>query len=169
MFDLTFFYEDAELTILKELPSEYKIGDAISEVSQEIKTVEEASELLYEAKMWQWFQLYNLWTLNGEVGEMFDQPTLQESINTLYSHFRDSFKASRALAVSNIKVTVDNMEFDGDEMSRFRMTTAVASLADDIETVQWALADNTIASVNRVQLGQALRLSGIEMENIWFQ
>ena len=100
---------------------------------------------------------------------MFDQPIYEDSLSVLKGHFRESFKSTRAESVGNIKVTVDGMEFDGDEMSRFRMTTATTSLVDDVETVQWALADNSVAAVTRVQLGQALRLSGIEMENIWFQ
>ena len=169
MFDLTYFYEDAELTTLKELPNTYKMPEAIVEVLGTTKTIEEAATLLYETGMWQWFQIYNLWNNNGQVSEMFAQPVYEDTLTGLTSHFRDSFKASRSDAVNNIKVTVDGMEFDGDEMSRFRMTTAVAASADDIETTKWALADNTVADVTRVQLSQALRLSGIEMENIWFQ
>lgn len=35
------------------------------------------------------------------------------------------------------------------------------------ETVQWVLADNTIAQVTRVQLKQALRLAGEAQTAIW--
>ena len=169
MFDLTYFYEGEELTVLKELPNTYKMPDAIDEVLGTTKTLVEAATLLHETGMWQWFQIYNLWNNNGQVSEMFAQPVYEDTLAELTSHFRDSFKADRSVAVSSIKVIVDGMEFDGDEMSRFRMTTAIAAAVDDADTTKWALADNSVADVTRVQLGQALRLSGIEMENIWFQ
>ena len=169
MFDLSFFYTDEEQTIQKELPNSYKYYDATNDVQEGLRTLEDAASSLYESKMWQWFHIYRLWDAQGRVGEMFDQPTIEATFKDLSNHFRESFKASRAQAVDNIKVTVDSMIFDGDEASRARMVTAIASADSDTETTKWALADNTVVDVTRIQLKEALKLSGKEMERIWFQ
>ena len=76
-------------------------------------------------------------------------------------------KSERADYVSKIVVEVDGMKFDGDETSQDRMARSVVALNDDSETVQWVLADNTVAQVTRVQLKQALRLAGEAQTAIW--
>lgn len=76
-------------------------------------------------------------------------------------------KLERADYVSKIVVEVDGMKFDGDETSQDRMARSVVALNDDNETVQWVLADNTIAQVTRIQLKQALRLAGEAQTAIW--
>jgi hypothetical protein len=76
-------------------------------------------------------------------------------------------KSERADYVSKIVVEVDGMKFDGDETSQDRMARSVVALNDDNETVQWVLADNTIAQVTRIQLKQALRLAGEAQTAIW--
>ena len=47
------------------------------------------------------------------------------------------------------------------------MARSVVALNDDTETVQWVLADNTVAQVTRVHLKQALRLAGEAQTAIW--
>ena len=75
-------------------------------------------------------------------------------------------KSERADYVSKIVVEVDGMQFDGDETSQDRMVRAAYALNDG-ETVQWVLADNTIAQVTKEQLRQALRLAGEAQTSIW--
>lgn len=75
-------------------------------------------------------------------------------------------KEQRAEFVSKIIVTVDGMAFDGDETSQDRMARSIVALEDG-ETVQWVLADNTIAQVTKEQLRQALRMSGEAQTAIW--
>lgn len=75
-------------------------------------------------------------------------------------------KAERADYVSKLVVTVDGMQFDGDETSQDRMARSIIALDLD-EKVQWVLADNTIAMVTRAQLRQALRLAGEAQTAIW--
>lgn len=75
-------------------------------------------------------------------------------------------KAERAAAVSQIVVTVDGMQFDGDETSQERMARAVMVLADG-ETMPWVLYGNTIAQVTREQLQQALKLACEEQTALW--
>ena len=80
-------------------------------------------------------------------------------------------KADRAEAVSKITVTVDGMEFDGDETAQDRMARAITmfqanNLPADYQT-DWVLADNTIAKVTVTQLSQALLLAGKEQTALW--
>lgn len=80
-------------------------------------------------------------------------------------------KLDRAKAVSEIKVMVDGMVFDGDETSQTRMgrTIAIAQALgiDPSEKRTWVLADNTIAEVTISQLAQALKLAGDEQTKLW--
>ena len=75
-------------------------------------------------------------------------------------------KLERAEYVSKIVVEVDGMQFDGDETSQDRMARSIVALNDG-ETVQWVLADNTIAQVTKEQLREALRKSGEAQTAIW--
>ena len=75
-------------------------------------------------------------------------------------------KEERADYVSKIIVEVEGMKFDGDETSQDRMARSIVALNDE-ETVQWVLADNTIAQVTKEQLRQALRLAGEAQTAIW--
>lgn len=75
-------------------------------------------------------------------------------------------KAERADFVSRIIVEVDDLMFDGDETSQDRMARSIVALNDG-ETVQWVLADNTIAQVTKEQLREALRKAGTAQTAIW--
>lgn len=92
--------------------------------------------------------------------------TLSEEEKTVYN--LDKTKNERAEAVAAIKVTVDGMVFDGDEIAQSRMARALtaAEAAGQTSTV-WVLADNTIATVTKAQLAQALALSMQEMGKMW--
>lgn len=80
-------------------------------------------------------------------------------------------KAERAEAVSKITVTVDGMEFDGDETAQDRMARAITMFqannlpADTVTT--WVLADNTVAEVTVAQLSKALLLAGQAQTALW--
>lgn len=76
------------------------------------------------------------------------------------------FKAARPAVIQAIKVTVDDMVFDGDEQSQTRIARAILAM-DDLETTTWVLADNTPATVTRAQLKAALRLSGEAQTAAW--
>ena len=81
-------------------------------------------------------------------------------------------KIERAEAVSRIIVTVDGMQFDGDETSQTRMSRAVILAAVfgkdlDATTTKWVLADNTVAYPTIRQLAQALMLAGEAQTDVW--
>lgn len=79
----------------------------------------------------------------------------------------DQFRRQRAKAVANIKVEVDGLLFDGDEISQSRMARAVTISTSDTNTILWVLADNTPAQVTAAQLRKALRLAGEEQARLW--
>lgn len=78
----------------------------------------------------------------------------------------ETAKQERSCAVNDIVVEVDGMRFDGDEKSQERMSRKILTMNDQ-ETVQWVLADNTIANVSKAQLKQALRLAGERQTELW--
>lgn len=77
-------------------------------------------------------------------------------------------KRVRAAKVEAITVEVDGMVFDGNEPAQSRMTRAIAA-AETVgmtETV-WVLADNTVATVTKAQLQQALSQAMLAMSKVW--
>lgn len=76
-------------------------------------------------------------------------------------------KAARAAAVAAIRVTTSaGNTFGGDEDSQNRMARALAAMIDS-DTLPWVLADNTVATVTRTELQEALRQAGAAMAEIW--
>lgn len=80
---------------------------------------------------------------------------------------RRAWKAQRVEQVASIKVTVDELQFDGDETSQDRMARTIAAAGSNDETINWRLADNSAAQVTVAQLKQALRLAGRAQEALW--
>ena len=77
------------------------------------------------------------------------------------------WKASRAEAVANIKVTtLAGNEFDGDEVSQTRMSRAI-SVMEDTDTTMWVLANNAVDMVSKAELIEALKLSGEAQTALW--
>lgn len=77
-------------------------------------------------------------------------------------------KRVRAAKVAAITVEVDGMVFDGNEPAQSRMTRAIAAAetAGMAETA-WVLADNTVATVTKAQLQQALAKAMLAMAEVW--
>lgn len=77
-------------------------------------------------------------------------------------------KRVRAAKVEAITIEVDGMVFDGNEPAQSRMTRAIAAAetAGMTETV-WVLADNTVATVTKAQLQQALAKAMLAMAEVW--
>lgn len=81
---------------------------------------------------------------------------------------RDQLKQDRQAAVDAITVTVNNMVFDGDEVSQGRMVRAlrVADITGQASCT-WVLHDNTAVDVTREELAQALALAMQAQADIW--
>lgn len=77
-------------------------------------------------------------------------------------------KRIRAAQVAAIIVEVDGMSFNGDEDSQSRMTRAIiAADTAGLDSTVWVLADDTVATVTKEQLKQALAKSMLEMGSLW--
>lgn len=77
-------------------------------------------------------------------------------------------KRERAAKVAAITVEVDGMVFDGDESAQSRMARAItAAETAGLESTVWVLADNTVATVTKAQLQQALAKAMIAMSELW--
>jgi len=82
-------------------------------------------------------------------------------------HIREEWKSARSAAVEAIKVTtLAGNTFDGDEISQGRMARAVSSM-EDVDTVLWVLADNSVIQATKEELKEALRLAGSAQAAIW--
>lgn len=76
-------------------------------------------------------------------------------------------KAKRATAVAALTVEVDGMTFDGDEKAQERMARAVLMAESPEESMEWVLADSSVAIVTAEQLRRACRAAGKAMGALW--
>ena len=166
MYDLEHFYEG---DTVKDRPSEYRLQQAIVDVSNNIKTIDEAAYCMYDTRMWQWFDVYRQWVKGDQLNSMLALPLESDEAAEITSHFRSVFKADRETTVATSTVTVDGMIFDADENSQQRLVVAILSAIDDEETTVWVLHDNSVVYLNRPQLKQALRACTLQMSSIWVQ
>lgn len=92
------------------------------------------------------------------------EPTEEE----LAARELEKAKRLRAAQVAAITVVVDGMTFDGDEPAQSRMARAItAADASGLDTTEWVLADNTVATVTKEQLQQALTKAMLAMSELW--
>jgi|SRR6516225_1705429 hypothetical protein len=81
---------------------------------------------------------------------------------------RDQLKAARQAKVDASIVTVDGLNFNGDETSQSRMARAILSLQAQSQTsTMWILADNTATTVTLLQLQKALAAAGTYQTSVW--
>lgn len=83
---------------------------------------------------------------------------------------RNASKAERQEQTKAILVTTSQGNvFQGDEVSQGRMTHVLAAYAEELPdaTVEWILADNSVATVTLAELDEALRLSVDAQNAIW--
>lgn len=60
------------------------------------------------------------------------------------------------------------MTFDGDESAQSRMARAItAAETAGLESTVWVLADNSVATVTKAQLQQALSKAMLAMGELW--
>ena len=76
-------------------------------------------------------------------------------------------KAERAAAVAALAVEVDGMVFDGDEKAQERMARAVLMAESPEESMEWVLADSSVAVVTAEQLRRACRAAGKAQGALW--
>jgi len=101
---------------------------------------------------------YQEWLAAGNTPQPVDPPTEEE--------LRMAWKMERQRLVDNIKVTVGDKVFDGDEISQGRMSRSIVAM-NDTETILWVLADNTPTQCTKAELMEALRLAGQAQTEVW--
>lgn len=78
-------------------------------------------------------------------------------------------KNLREASVSKITVTTAaGNTFDGDEKSQERMARSLVALEEG-ETLPWVLANNTVVTVGKPELKEALRLAGAKLAEEWIK
>ena len=121
--------------------------------------VREATSVLTDKGHWE--QLWEVVALDAE--------TVTANQLAKAERDRESFKAARATAVDNIKVTTAaGNTFDGDETSQTRMSRAILVLSTGAAaSVPWVLANNTVIQATAAELTEALALAGAEQAQLW--
>lgn len=112
----------------------------------------------------EWLALGVKYEVKTEPDPKPHEPTPEE----LAQQELDKAKAERAQAVRNIKVTVGEKVFDGDESAQSRMTRAiqVAEISGLTQT-EWVLANNEVAVVTLEEMKEALSKAMLEMGKLW--
>lgn len=104
------------------------------------------------------------WYLTYEV-----VPLSESEVAAVSARMREQRKAERQAAVAAITVTTDSgLTFDGDEESQTRMARAVVAMSKvPGSTMNWVLADNSVAEVTEEDLTEALILAGTAQTELW--
>lgn len=97
-----------------------------------------------------------------------EEPDPEPTEEEIAAQQLEEAKIERANAVANIKVTVGDKVFDGDEAAQSRMTRAlqVAEITG-MESTTWVLADNTVAEVTIAEMKEALSKAMLAMGELW--
>jgi hypothetical protein len=97
-----------------------------------------------------------------------------EEVQELRSHSLHNesayLKSLKLGLVNEIKVTVNDKVFDGNEVSQDRIMRAInVALITGKDTALWRLADNTEVEVTLDEFREALSLASQEMSRIWLE
>jgi len=104
-----------------------------------------------------------------ELVRPYTAPDVTERVNTyLAPTLRKLWKEDRQKQVENIVVTTDVGDWDGDETSQTRMARAISVMTSTDKTT-WILADNSVVSVTKAQIKEALKLAGEAQTALWMQ
>lgn len=105
---------------------------------------------------------YNKINANG-TGEVFDFRTPEQIFQAEYN----AWKTGRSIAVDNIVVTYNGVDYQGDEVSQGRLSRAILALPDDTTTLSWVALDNTEHALTRVDMKMMLLDAGMQQAAIW--
>ncbi|BBN81951.1 hypothetical protein PA25_19360 [Pseudoalteromonas sp. A25] len=143
-----------------ELPPEPVIDMAKRRACYEVKNVEVDLELTTEAQ-----DAHIVY--DDEALIAYHHPkTIAQSVEYIASVKRERFKAQRTANVAAITVSVDGLEFDGDELSQQRMVRAILIMSDT-DKQQWVMANNEVVEVSKAQLTQACQLALQKQSQLW--
>jgi hypothetical protein len=98
-------------------------------------------------------------------GAMLERPEKPQEV--IEAEELAAAKSTRAEAVAALAVEVDGMTFDGDEKAQERMARAVLMAESPEESMEWVLADSSVAVVTAEQLRRACRAAGKAQGALW--
>lgn len=127
------------------------------------------------------YNLIDFYNRGKIVGDIFDPVTGISDVsgNTHELVFRDItddefkdgtyafFKKVKAILVSNITISHNGVEYQGDEESQSRMSRAINSLPEN-GTIEWKAKDNSKQILTKYDLKEILYLAGQEQTRILF-
>jgi hypothetical protein len=100
--------------------------------------------------------------------EVINEPDPEVSPEVTEETELEYAKRVREAAVKEIKVKVDGLVFDGDEISQDRMNRVLrVAEASGMTSISWVLADNTIVEVTKDQLERALTAAMLKQKDLW--
>ena len=111
------------------------------------------------------YELIKEWLSEGNTPEpeFTEEELAQQELNKKIQEA----KAAKALALSTITVEVNNKVFDGNETARTNILSRLqASQVLNEESIDWKLADNTVAEVTVEELKEVLTKSIQEVGRI---
>ena len=103
-------------------------------------------------------------TLEAPVSPL--RPPLQTGEDVYLPYTREALKRARKKAVADISVEVDDLVFDGDELSQTRMATALLTMGKE-ETISWTLKNNETASITKATLKAVLKAATTKQSLLW--
>ena len=166
-----FEYIDVEKqTIFDDVGSEtekeiFVFPNEYYEVDEEGNKVlkEEVQKAIDEGKIKPSFDLFK----NQQIEQYQDIEVTEEDFKKFYAPYAiEKLNKERDENLKHIVVTVNDVPFDGDEVSQTRMARAI-SILDDNEKMWWVCADNKAREVTKENLKQALKLAGLKQTEIW--
>lgn len=101
-----------------------------------------------------------------KITEVPDPEPVKETPITAIQRAKDE----RRRKIDSIVVTVDGMDFEGNEIAQTRMSKIiVASELEGLDVIEWVLADDSVEVVTLEQLRKAFILANKEMERLWLE
>lgn len=76
-------------------------------------------------------------------------------------------KAAISKAIDTMRVEIDGVGYNGNEVSTTRMHKAITTLVGD-ETIPWKMYDNKTVVITQTELKKAMRKAGILQSKLWF-
>jgi len=107
------------------------------------------------------------YTIAEEIPQSVIDLQEQAEVERATTKAKVEIKSAILRAIDTMRVEVDGLGYDGDEVSTSRMVKAIQTLVGD-EKITWKTYDNQVVEITQTELGKTLRASGILMTKLWY-